>query len=384
MREIFENVPEELVSKTATYDQKVPITSILEAVDRYGAVVITKNNEYIGVVDQRSISKKGALKIEEKFSSGKFAKKVPVVTGNTSIAEVINHFYHSASKALPYMKGKGIAGVIRRDAILKAILSMHLLSKVKVNDIMSTPLIAIDFDATVEQARKALDQYNVNRLVVVTEGRLAGILTPKNIVKFIPKLKGSESRRTLPVREKRTDARVGDICTRNPRTIEHNSAVDEAIRNLIENNISSLVVVRGGKPTGVLTVRDILESVIQQGQKAGAETIMITGLGPNQEEFRSELVDSLGAMAGKIDRFAKMNVEYIALNVKQVKTKGYEMKVRVGLEKRGPIYASVTGFNLERTLKALEDVIYKVIKSEKEMIVTSTREADSTYDREEE
>ncbi len=383
MREIFENVPEELVSKTATYDQKVPITSILDAVEKFGAVVITKDDSYMGIVDQRSISKRGSLRLEDRFASGKFAKKVPVVTSTTSISEAIDYFYHFATKALPYMKGNSVSGVINRDSMLKVVLSMHLLSKSKVSDIMSTPLIAIDSEASVTQAQNALGQHQVNRLAVLSGGKLMGILTHRNIVKYTPELKGSESRRTYPVREK-AEVTVGQICSRNPRTIESDATVDDAIRQLVGQNISSLIATRSGKAIGVITVRDIFETIIQGGGKKAREKILISGLGEDGEEFRTEISDSLSKMAERINKFGNVDVSYISLNVKPVKTRGYELKARVGLEKGGTIYTSVSGFTLDRTLKALEDTIYRIIKSEKEVIVTSTREADSTYDREEE
>ncbi|MCL5419444.1 MAG: CBS domain-containing protein [Candidatus Marsarchaeota archaeon] len=382
MREMFESIPEEFVSKTATYDQKVPITSVLDAVERFGAVVINNGGEYAGIVDQRAISRKGLLRLEEGYASGKFARKVPVVTDTTSIGDAINYFYHIGTKALPYMKGGRITGIVRRDAMLKAVLSMHLLSKVRVSKVMSTPAIAIDSDAGVEQARSALGEHRVNRLVVVSAGSLFGILTGGNITKYTARLRGSESRRTYPMKQQ--NARVGDICIRDPKTIDYKAGADDAIRQFVQNNISSLVVTRNGRPCGVVTTRDMFESIIQGMQAGDTDRILITGLSRQNEEYREELKSSISKMISKINRFAKVNVEYLALNVKQAKSNAYELRARVGLEKGGTVYASVTGFMLDRTLKSLERMLYKVIEEKKDVLVTGAREADSTYDREEE
>lgn len=55
---------------------------------------------------------------------------------------------------------------------------------------------------------------------------------------------------------------VQDILARKEsnvvRTIEPERTVEEAVAQLVENNIGSLVVVSGGRPAGIVTERDIL------------------------------------------------------------------------------------------------------------------------------
>ena len=377
MREIFEKIPGEFISKTATYDQKVPIVSILEDIDRLGIVVVTNNGEYMGIVDQRAIARKGSLKLEDKYACGKFAQRVPILNDSTSITDAMGYFYSASSKALPYMKGSRIVGIVKRSSMLKAILSMHLLSKTKVNAIMSSPVITIDLNANMAQAQKLMYDNNINRLVVLENGRLYGLLTHKNIVKFGARSESGSKRQILST--KPAQVRISDICTRAPISVEYDAGVEEAIRQLIIRDISSIVVIRSGKPVGMLSVRDVVESVAQSWNKKEAE-ILITGLSQKTEEYSGEIRTSLEELSGRIDKFARMNVKYLALNVKDIKTNTYELKARLGLDKLGVVYASATGHTIDKTLKDLEAKLYKVIKEKKEFMVTSTKEADSTYE----
>lgn len=98
MREIFEKIPDEFVSKTATYDQKVPIISILGDIDKLGTVVITSNGEYSGIIDQHAVMKRGSLKMEDQFACGKFAQKVPVLTDSTSISDALGAFHNTSAR----------------------------------------------------------------------------------------------------------------------------------------------------------------------------------------------------------------------------------------------------------------------------------------------
>ncbi len=377
MRETFEKIPDEFISKTATYDQKVPIVSILQDIDRLGTVVVTNNGEYMGIVDQRSIARKGSLKLEDKYACGKFAQKVPLLNDSTSMTDAIGYFYNTASKALPYVKGNKIVGIVKRNSMLKAILSMHLLSKTKVDEIMSSPVISIDLNANMAQAQKLMSDNNVHRLIVLENGKLYGLLTHKNVVKFGARSEGGSKRQVLSTRP--SQIRVADICEKAPLRIEHDENVESAIRQIVTKDVSSLAVVRHGRPVGMLSVRDIVESVAQSGGNT-EEEILITGLSPKTEEYREEIRTSLEELGDRIDKFARMDVEYIALNVKDIKTNTYELKARVGLDKLGVVYASVTGHTLEKTLKDLETKLYKVIKEKKEFMVTSTKEAESSYE----
>ncbi len=379
MRETFEKVPEGFISKTATYDQKVPIVSILEEVDRLGTVVITRGGEYAGVVDQSAIARKGSLKLEAKFSCGKFAKKVPVLSPETSISDAIAYFYEAESSALPYLRGSRIVGVVQRASVLKAILSMHLLSVEKVRSIMSSPVITIDSEASMAQAQKVMAEKGVHKLVVTSAGRLYGLLTHRDIVRYGARSEaGSRSMLSTapPV------IRVADICGRDPESISRDEGAESALRQLIERSAPSIIVLNGARPVGMVSARDILGSAA--GRKSGeSEKILISGLTPKTEGYRSDLIASLSQLSARIDRFAGMEVEYLTLNVKEVKSSTYELKVRMELEGRGAIHLSVTGHTLERTLRDLEVKLYKLVRERKEKRVASAREAEPGYPDEE-
>ncbi len=373
----FQTIPREFVSKTSVEDYKAPLTGVLADVQRYGAVVITRRKKYYGIIDDRQVANKGKIEVTSQFPTGKFTKVVPVLDQNTSIQDAIAYFHSSATKALPYVEGSKIVGVVKRNAILRAILSLHLVPDSKVEEIMSAPLLTVDDDDNLAQARRAMAKGRVGRLIVISDGKLFGMLTYKHMLKYSARTR--EKRTTTGRSTPEGRVRVGDVCERNVISIDREVPVDNAIRELVKHDISSLLVTKDTMPVGIVTARDILESVLGR-IGTPEEHIVVSGLDAQSQEYKDDIVDSILGVIAKVDRFKALKVDNVSVNFKRVRTRGYEIRARLELRKGKEIYAAASGFTLERTLKELESTLYKEIRSLKNRIVTGRRELDATND----
>ena len=83
--------------------------------------------------------------------------------------------------ALDQSKPKGI--VTERDLVSKVLAQEIEPSKIKVSEIMSTPLITIDPDATVEEAVKIMANKGIRRLPVVRGEIIYGMFTSRDLAK---------------------------------------------------------------------------------------------------------------------------------------------------------------------------------------------------------
>ncbi len=366
MKDVFGPVPREFVSETEIHDFKDSVAVSLSSVERLGAVVVTKNGGYYGIVDDRSVAGKGATNINKGLAIGKLAKPVPAITKDHDIKDAIGMFYSSATKALPFSENGRIKGIVKRSALLKAVLSMHMLSTSKVNDIMSKPVIAVPQESSIERANSAMRDNRVNRLAVLRKGRFYGILTARDLMEY-----GMKSRSRNPefsVASDRPHTHVGDICHSDPYTIEYGEPAEAAIRSFVENDISSLPVLRKGRPVGIVTVSDIFETVIKNAN-VKRRNIVISGLDDYTKEREGDIQDALELLAEKIDRFRSNNIDYMAVNVKRIKQKGYEMHARLALTKSGAVSAYASGYSLELTLRDLVARLYKEVKSKNDFII---------------
>jgi len=364
----IEPIPSEFVSQTAIYDYKDPITQAMSKVKEYTAVIVNKNNDYYGIVDDRTIVRKGALKLHKRQSIGKFAKKVPLLDRSTTIEKAILYFYYEGVKALPYTEGNKIIGIVKRNEMLKAILSLHLLSKYSVENAMTSPVIGIDADANMAQAKAAMEKNEVNRLVVMKNGSLYGIISFKDIVEMFAKAtERSPQRRDYFYTLSNTP--VSSVCQKSVLAIEQDSPLEEAIREFVERKISSLVVTKSDKPVGIITVRDIF-GLIASTTAEEENKIIISGLDDYTKEYEEEIKAELNDMINKINRFSKIKVDYVMVNVKRSKLRNYEIHGKVVLKKGGSVAALSTGYSLSSVLKDLIEKLYNEVKEKKELVVT--------------
>lgn len=85
-------------------------------------------------------------------------------------------------------KGKPI-GIVSDSDIIKRVVAENLLpSKVKVKDIMSSPLVTISPDDEILSAVRKMKKNNIHRLPVVSNGKLVGIISLSDIAKTSPEM----------------------------------------------------------------------------------------------------------------------------------------------------------------------------------------------------
>lgn len=56
---------------------------------------------------------------------------------------------------------------------------------------------------------------------------------------------------------------VRDVMSKNMKTARPDSKLREVIQKMIKFNIGSVIVMKRGKPTGIITERDVLESLVE-------------------------------------------------------------------------------------------------------------------------
>ncbi len=366
MRAVFGNIPKEFVSETEIFSLKEPLSNAVSKINKYGAVVVTRDGKYYGMVDDRAVSVRAGTSTSRNLSLGKISRNTQLLSEDSTINNAISAFYSSASKALPYIENGKIKGIVKRTDILKSVLSMHLLSNLRAADVMSAPLLAISQESSIEHAMASMREHAVNRLVVIDRGKLYGIITARNVMEYGTALKARKPGFALG---KARHTKVGDICQRSAFTIPYEVGLDSAIRELIGKNISSLIVLRSNKPVGILTIRDIFETIVKN-ENVKRRNIMISGLDDNTKEMEDEILADIELLAEKVDRFSGTKVDYIALNIRHIKSKGYELRGRLGFARGGALHIHVSGYSLSATLKDVINKMYREAKNRNDFVLT--------------
>jgi signal-transduction protein with cAMP-binding, CBS, and nucleotidyltransferase domain len=370
--ERIQNIPKELISNTLNIDSKMPISKASPYLKKYPALVITKANEYYGIVDRRTISRtsqSSKFTPNEKVES--FGVKAPKITNSTSIYDLVYYFYKSGVRSLPYSNGNKIIGVLERKTLLKVLLSLNFLKDMKVTEAMTTPVLAIDGKANLAQAKATMRERNVNRLVVLQNSKFAGLITNYDIMSH--SMKPNEH---LPEMKKTvytpSNITISSVMERDARSIEQNRPLSDAVRDMVENEISSLIVLNKSNPVGILTVTDILESILAR-QRVEPSKVFMSGFDQNTYQYEDEAREELKSFVDNVEKLSGMNVDYITLKVKSTHSKLYEMQIRLSLGRHGIINIHTTEYLFEDALsELLSKLKHKIIK-EKESIINHRR-----------
>ena len=72
--------------------------------------------------------------------------------------------------------------VTDRDIVLKVIMKNRHPDTVKAKEIMTSPLVTIEVDASLMGACKILTEKGIRRLLVIDDGELVGIVNLRNIL----------------------------------------------------------------------------------------------------------------------------------------------------------------------------------------------------------
>jgi CBS domain-containing protein len=121
--------------------------------------------------------------------------------------------------------------------------------KMKVRDIMSTPIITEEGDTGVIKIAKDMANLEVGSVVITSEGEPAGIITERDLaLKVLLKYRGRRG----------SEVKAKEIMSFPMITIKPEATVEEACELAYTKNIKRLPVVESGVLIGIISVRNIL------------------------------------------------------------------------------------------------------------------------------
>jgi CBS domain-containing protein len=84
--------------------------------------------------------------------------------------------------------GKSIGIITERDLVIRVIAKNLKPDTVKAKEIMTTPLVTVEPDATITDAARRMNRLDIRRLGVIYKGNLVGIISSKDVLGVMPEL----------------------------------------------------------------------------------------------------------------------------------------------------------------------------------------------------
>jgi CBS domain-containing protein len=122
---------------------------------------------------------------------------------------------------------------------------------------MSRDLLTVEPTHPVVAVAKRMVDRNVGAVLVLDDGGLAGIMTERDLMRAV-------------ARGLRDDAVVGECMTTDPDTIAPDDTIEHAAVLMIHGGYRHLPVVDGDHVVGVLSIRDLVQVVVEDSAPRGA------------------------------------------------------------------------------------------------------------------
>jgi len=266
-------------------DEDALITEIVKDMAELGigSVVITKEGKPAGIVTERDLVLKVLLK--NKRASEVKAKEImsfPLVTiePETSVEEACELVAKNGMKRLPVVENDVPIGIVSvRNILTKkpgyvkrfypevrvlasrckqgvcSVVSYFSFGKekrgekgkMKVGDIMTSPIIAEDEDTLVTKIAEDMDELGIGSVVITKEGKPAGIITERDI-----------ALKVLLKDRMASEVKAKEIMAFPLITLEPETSVEEACELAAKKRIKRLPVVENGVLVGIVSIRDLL------------------------------------------------------------------------------------------------------------------------------
>lgn len=232
----FDLTLKDIISKMAEYNR--------------GFVILVNNGSPKGILTERDVNKLFSLNVSLNEPAINFANKnIVTAKPNISIYYGIDLLLENNIRRLVLVSDDGkYVGTVTVGDILRHLDDEALTRKIKVRDLKFKNVITINSDATLYEASRLMAENRISCLPVVDDNNLIGIITEKDIVKYISK--GI------------TEDKIGDLASKPVITVSFNDTLDNVLKLIKEKNIRHLVVLNeNDKIAGILTQRDILRSL---------------------------------------------------------------------------------------------------------------------------
>jgi CBS domain-containing protein len=121
---------------------------------------------------------------------------------------------------------------------------------------MSSDLLSVERSLSIEEVAQRMVERNVGAVLVLDDGRLAGIMTERDVLRAVARGLGDATR-------------VGDCMTAHPETIAPDDTTEHAAVLMLHGGFRHLPVVEGDDVVGVISIRDLVPLLLEDSAPRG-------------------------------------------------------------------------------------------------------------------
>jgi CBS domain-containing protein len=237
---------------------------------------VLRGKSLAGMITFESIARRTNLALTTKVEH--LMVLPPIVPSQTAYPDLAEQLLAAGVRAAPVTGRRGeLVGVVSRTDLVRALPELGDLGRHRVEEVMSPPgLLVRDTEPVLELfARiRILEEHPLP--VVDRRGRLVGAVGVADLGHVLWRPVGGGKRdavRHAPRRPNVFDVEVRTIMRSPALTVPRGTATGDAARLMSREKASSVFVVDGGRPVGVVSQNDLLGLAVGAGEPRGATPV---------------------------------------------------------------------------------------------------------------
>ena len=242
-------------------DERLETVLTLMQKHRVSKLVVQEKGRIVGIVTDGDIADElGAIKnkgvpASHLHASSAMRRSFERVTPEADISVVLKALMDDDVGLVPVCHEDNCVGVVTGSDLLKLVKAPRPVSEV----MTSKGLHVVQPSDRVIHARRMMMDHHVERLPVLQDGKLVGIVGEGDIASGLAKFKATVADAHQPAAIQRF--LVEDVMQRNVVTATPETTAADAVRIMKTQDVGSLPVVRGDRIVGIVTRTDLLSLV---------------------------------------------------------------------------------------------------------------------------
>jgi CBS domain-containing protein len=284
------------------------------------AIVVTEDGEYRGLVTRRQLATSHRSP-DQKVAS--LVWHVPRVDPTADVREVARLMVGGQTMVLPVIEGDDLVGVVTAENLIELV--RPYLDVATVSDVYSSDLVTVPPDETLGSVLNTLRENRITHLPVVEGDSLAGIVSLHDVIDFSTRAVERSSGGTSGLEssgrahggfgaregeiDRLLDLPVRDVMSTTVDTATPEESLDEVVQRMLEQDVSSLVVVDpdAGAPDGIVTKTDVLRSLTWSAR--GRRAVNVVGMDLLDDVSYEEIVDMIEDLVAKYGRMSLLEAK---------------------------------------------------------------------------
>lgn len=243
-------------------------------------IVVDRDDNPIGIVTERDLTRKlrgngpawkrrpiDTIAIRRVMSNG-----LVTIDADSDLRDAVETMLRNKISSVPVVDEEGLAGIITKTDLMKFYASKFQ-NRWKVSDLMTKDVVTVNENHTITHVINVMEENNIDGVVVMFDGEIAGIITPANIsfaqvddpetgvniekIYFIRQSFEGEDKRKV----KELMLTAGDIMAEEFVTIDADTDATEAAKLMYDREISHIPVVEDDNLVGIITKTDIIKAI---------------------------------------------------------------------------------------------------------------------------